>query len=297
MKNFLLSENALLQNARATYYPQPDGSLKLARVQVFSTPKFRPEGWETLNADKPGVSEDEPPTPEEDAPKNPVEAHLQRAVRRARRMAFDLIMCNGDLDAFTTLTYSPDAVDDKAAYDECYPYLRNWLSNGVQRRDLRYICVPELTKKGDIHFHAICNADALKMDPARNPNNGRLIKHNGDQVYNLTDWHAGFSTAQVVRRRNDGDDPREAVAKYIFKYMGKNLGAKIGGRYVLKGGKLAHPLFAYGDGVEQFIDAVPPSDEWSIELPDGGKYWEYNFLRGKEGKPNELVSLSSAREV
>lgn len=282
MKKFLLSENALLHNARATYYPQPDGSLKLARVQVFSTPKFRPEGWETVNADKSDACEDVPPMPDEAPPQDNAAAHLQRAARRARRMAFDLIMCNGDLDAFTTLTYSPDNVNDKASYDECYPYLRNWLSNGVQRRDLRYICVPELTKKGDIHFHAICNADALKMEAARNPKSGQLIRHNGDRVYNLTDWRAGFSTAQLVRQRSDSDDPREAVAKYIFKYMGKNFGAKIGGRYVLKGGKLLHPLFAYGDGVEQFVNASPPSDEWSVELPDGGKYWEYNFLRKKE---------------
>ena len=278
MKKFLLPESALLCNARATYYPQPDGSLKLARVQVFSAPKFKPDGWEVVNGEK-ATAPDIAPTPDEGTEdgKDRTVADLLRAVRRARRNAFDLIMCNGDLDAFATLTYSPDNVEDKTSYAECYKYLRSWLSNGVQRRDLKYLCVPELTKAGDIHFHAITNGSALKLDPARSAKNGRLLKHHGDQVYNLKDWHAGFSTAQLIRRRNDEDDPRLAVSKYIFKYMGKNLGAKVGGRYVLTGGKLAHPFYAYGDGVEQFTTAAE-SDSYSIELPDGGKYWEFDFL-------------------
>lgn len=278
MRDFSISESALRSNARATYYPQPDGSLKLARVQVFSTPKFKPLGWEAVNGEGREPAEpDITPTPEEAEPRTKDRADLLRAVRRARRNAFDLIMCNGDLDAFATLTYSPDAVENKADYAECYKYLRSWLSNGVQRRDLKYLCVPELTKAGDIHFHAIANGAALKLDPARSAKTGRLLRHGGDQVYNLIDWHKGFSTAQLIRRRNDDDDPRLAVSKYIFKYMGKNLGAKIGGRYVLTGGKLAHPLYAYGDGVEQFA-ADAPTDEYTIELPDGGKYWEYEFL-------------------
>lgn len=279
MPKFLLSENALLSNARATYYPMPDGSLKLARVQVFSSPRFRPDGWEAVNGEgvKPTAPDICPTADEGSEPRDRTAADLLRAVRRARRNAFDLIMCNGDLDAFATLTYSPEKVDDKTDYAECYKYLRGWLSNGVQRRDLKYLCVPELTKAGDIHFHAITNAAALKLDAARSPKSGRLLKHHGDQVYNLKDWHAGFSTAQLIRRRNDDDDPRLAVSKYIFKYMGKNLGAKVGGRYVLTGGKLAHPLYAYGDGVEQFATAAE-SDGYSLELPDGGKYWEFDFL-------------------
>lgn len=278
MSKFLTLESALRSNARATYYPQPDGSMKLARVQVFSVPKFKPEGWEVVNGDaaKPDVV-DVAPTPEEAFAHPKERADLLRAVRRARRNAFDIIMCNGDLDAFATLTYSPDAVADKTSYEECYGYLRTWLSNGVQRRDLKYLCVPELTKAGDIHFHAIANGVALKLDEARSAKTGRLLKHNGDQVYNLRDWHRGFSTAQLIRRRNDDDDPRLAVSKYIFKYMGKNLGAKIGGRYVLTGGKLAHPLFAYGDGVEQFATQAE-TDSYTVELPDGTKYWEYDFL-------------------
>ena len=285
MRKFLTSENALLSNAKATYYPMPDGSLKLARVQVFSTPKFMPDGWEV---DQKKRKPDPAPVEDEDLEEElePLFVDRLRATRRARRNAFDLIMCNGDLNGFATFTIAPDSVNDKGDYGECYRYLRSWLSNGVQRDGLKYICVPELTKKGDVHFHAICNAEALRLSEARSAKTGRLLLHGGDQVYNITNWKAGFSTAQIIRRRNDEDDPRQAVAKYIFKYMGKNLGAKVGGRYMLHGGKLAHPLYAYGDGVEQFCDTPP--EGWSVELPDGGKYWEYDFLTENRSKGDNL---------
>ncbi len=282
MKTFLLPESALLHNARATFYPQPDGSLRLVRVQVFSTPKFRedPDGWERIDD---GDDTDAPDVPdvgeavEEHAPATGGTAGTLQAARRARRRAFDLIQCNHDLDSFATFTYAPDAVGDKSDYSECYPRLKNWLSNGVQRRGLKYICVPELTKAGDVHFHAIANSAALNLEKARNPKNGRLIKHHGDQVYNVTDWRAGFSTAQLIRQRGDDADPRDAVAKYISKYMTKNLGAKIGGRHILVGGDLVRPVYAYGDGVEQFASASDLASwgKWETELPNGARYWEY----------------------
>ena len=280
-----VSKTALLSNARATYYPDGTGGLKLARVQVFSTPKFMPQGWEEVNAKKraPMQRDEEQRAPED----------VARAVRRARRNAFDLIMSNPDLNAFVTYTYSPDSVGDKASYEDCYAKLRSHLSNGVQRDGLKYICVPELTKRGDVHFHAIANADALRLTPARNPNNGRLIKHNGDQVYNLDNWRAGFSTAQIIKQRAETDDAREAVAKYIFKYMGKNFGAKIGGRYMLHGGQLLHPIYVYGDGVEDFTapDDLARANEYELEIPGGkGTYKEYDFL-GVSGNRNIGDSL------
>lgn len=273
MQKICYTENSTLYNAKAVFYPQLDGSLLLARVHVFSTPRFKQSGWETA-VQKP--VEKQPAQPEEEATDKTLTA-TDRAIRRARRRAFDIIMSNPDLDCFGTFTYAPDSVADKGSYEDCYPFLRAWLSNGVQRDGLKYLCVPELTKRGDVHFHALCNSTALRMEKARNPNNGRLIKHNGDQVYNITNWRAGFSTAQIIQQRADADDPRLAVSKYIFKYMGKNFGAKIGGRYVLAGGELKQPIFAYGDGVEQFATSAAV-DSFEMDLGENGKYWEYSFL-------------------
>ena len=289
------SKNVIYHNARATFYPTAEGGLRLARVQVFAgEPRFREQGWEDVAergeavlADlitKPELSEREKGSAERE--------NLLRAARRARRNAFDLIMCNPDLDAFATLTYSPDVVAEKGEYSECYPFLKNWLSNGVQRRGLKYLCVPELTKAGDVHFHAICNADALRLEAAINPHNGRPIKHHGDQVFNLVDWKAGFSTSQIIRQRADGEDARLAVSKYIFKYMGKNLGAKIGGRHVLTGGKLVRPIFAYGDGAEEFLDGSCDPAIFRREIEqEGGKieFIEYDCLQRKT--ENEFTLL------
>lgn len=299
MPKSLRSYNSTLANARATYYPMPDGTMRLARVQVFSSPHFREAGWEEINREavKPSALQfaDEVDYCADalgfDVPQERDQANVARAVRRARRQAFDLIMCNPDLDAFATFTYSPEMVGDKSEYADCYPALKNWLSNSVQRRDLKYLCVPELTKKGDVHFHAICNQGGLQLAEARNPNNGRLIKKHGDQVYNITNWHSGFSTAQLIRQRAEGEDPRLAVSKYIFKYMGKNMGAKIGGRYILKGGDLIHPVYAYGDGVGEFTTGNEDCDCFTRDIGEG-KYWEFDFLgRGFRVSDIDIDSL------
>jgi hypothetical protein len=44
------------------------------------------------------------------------------------------------------------------------------------------------------------------------------------------------------------------VSKYIFKYMGKQCGQKIGGRYVLIGGDVQRPVYLYGDGPSEFLN-------------------------------------------
>lgn len=280
MRDFSRSENSLLYNAKAVYYPDGEGALRLARVQVFSRPVFRESGWEAREPKAKALAAEPPELEaaeggeEEDGMTS---APDQRAVRRARRAVFDLIMCNHDLDAFVTLTYSPERVRDKGEYADCYPFLRAWLSNGVQRRGLKYVCVPELTKRGDVHFHALANSGALKMTPALNPHTGKPVKHHGDPVYNLSDWGAGFSTVQLIRQRESGQDARLAVAKYMFKYMTKNLGARIGGRYALHGGRLAAPVVVLGDGVSEFAPTGATPKSWSVDLPQGGTYTEYDF--------------------
>lgn len=282
MRSFSRSESSLYYHAKATYYPTPEGGLELARVQVFTAPVFRADGWET-RTQKPKASTAEPGEPAGAADEDKTAAAPNpRAVRRARRRVFDLIMCNNDLDAFVTFTYSPERVSDKGEYSGCYSFLRAWLSNAVQRRGLKYVCVPELTKRGDVHFHAIANSSALKLAAAINPHTGKPLRRKGSQVYNLTDWGAGFSTVQKIRTRRKGDDCRLAVAKYMFKYMTKNLGARIGGRYALHGGKLAEPVEVLGDGVEEFTSTGDTPQGWSMELPHGGTYTEFDFTETRK---------------
>lgn len=281
MQSFSRSESSLHYHAKATFYPTPGGGLDLARVQVFSAPVFRADGWEARTT-KPKAAAEPPELAGVQEEGGTASAPDPRAVRRARRRVFDLIMCNHDLDTFVTFTYSPERVSAKGEYSDCYPFLRAWLSNGVQRRGLKYVCVPELTKRGDVHFHALANSAALKLVTAVNPHTGKPLRRKGSQVYNLADWGAGFSTAQKIQARRDGDNCRLAVAKYMFKYMTKNMGARIGGRYALHGGRLLEPVEVLGEGVEEFTSTGESPQGWSMDFPQGGTYTEYDFTENRK---------------
>lgn len=253
---FTASTGSTRYCARAKYYILPDGSYKLASIQKFNSPRFTPSGWETRRTN---VRDESVPVSEEEiedleSGREAAASDVERATRRARKNAFDMIMCNSDLDVFCTFTYSPERVSDKADYDECYRYLNTFLSNRVQRNGLKYVCVPERTRAGDIHFHAIMNSSALKLTAARNPHNGRALKHNGKQLYNIADWSRGFTSCEFITDAGTGADAREAVSKYIFKYMGKQQGQKIGGRYCLIGGELLKPVYVYADAPEELFD-------------------------------------------
>lgn len=278
MREFSAPLQTVRHCTKAVFYPDPNGGLRLARIQTFSDPRFMEDGWEPRDEKSPRPCIRDA----EKLEKNGNQEDLKRAVRRARREAFDLIMCNPELDCFATFTYAPEAVADKADYEECYRALRGFLTNAVQRSGLRYIIAPEYTKAGDIHFHAICNADGLKLTPALSPHTGRPILHHGDPVYNVENWGKGFSTAQKIRRREDRDDTTLAVAKYIFKYMGKNLdGGKIGGRYLLKGGRFRKPMFVLGDSPKEFLPpdlVVEEGKNHYILEGDGFRYEEYDLL-------------------
>lgn len=182
------------------------------------------------------------------------EDNKRRAVNRAKVRAFDLIMCNPDLLAFVTLTCDGAKVD-RTDYNAVYKYLKVWLSNRVTRRGLRYILCPEYHKDGEaIHFHMLCNVSAMRFVASRTAA-GLVRTRKGKPVYNVKDWELGYSTMQICSR----DDPREAVAKYIFKYMGKAAGQKIGGRYFLHGGRLAEPYYVYADELTQFEEPRQPT--------------------------------------
>lgn len=286
------SDSECTYPVRAKYYPMPDGTMRLASVQAFDNARFREDGWESIDKNgkpKPNKRSSKNADGEADQTADRDPADIQRAVRRARIRAFDLIMCNHDLDLFLTITYSPEAVEDKADYDECYEKLGVWLSNRVQRKGLKYVAVPELTFAGDIHFHIICNSCALDLIDAINPHTGRKLKRNGKQLYNVPEWKHGFTSAEKITAADrtqlgelhDAGVARIKVSKYIFKYMGKNFGARIGGRYVLAGGELQKPFFAYGETIEQFLtkeELEHATIQKKAEIEGEFRYREYGFI-------------------
>ncbi len=272
------SSDAIHHRARAKYIPQKDGSMKLVSVQHFTQPRFCEKGWETSDWERDAlpIAPEEAPEDAPQVPAEPDQANIERASRRAKLNAFDTILCNHDLDTFATFTYRPDNELDKASYEGCYDILKPWLSNRVQRRGLKYVIVPERHKSGDIHFHGIMNSAALRMEQAISPKTGKFLTRNGLPIYNLTDWKAGFSTAQII---GTGEVDREKVAKYIFKYMGKQCGSRIGGRYALIGGaNVVKPVYAYGDSIADFIDDQTHVYKREVQVTDTLVYTEVSFV-------------------
>lgn len=240
----------------------------------MSIPVFSRDGYELCDSPDTKIITDtvkdlEKPEAERD------KQNIYRAVRRAKVTAFDLILANPSLDTFTTLTYDPERVDDRASYDDCYGVLKPWLSNRVQRNNLQYIICPERHAKGGIHLHMIANKDALTLTPAIHPLTFQRLTHGRNPLWNVKDWKYGFSSSEVIK---NAQDDREAVAKYIFKYMGKNMGAKIGGRYFLHGGNLRTPVYEYANDVTELCDVTTSVYSRKVDTDCGVTYTEWSFV-------------------
>lgn len=277
MENSLLraglrkSETEISHCVRAVYIPMSDGSVRLARIQAFDRPFFREGDYELQESEEDFFDKIAPQKRSKEAT-DPED--IKRNIRRAKKTAFDYILCNSDLDTFCTLTFAPDSVDDRTEYADVYDKLRPWLSNRVQRRGLKYILVPERHKKGGIHLHMIANSAALSLENAYTPG-GRKLTHNGKPLYNIGDWRAGFTSAEKI---DTGCTDRQKVAKYIFKYMGKQTGQRIGGRYFLAGGDLKKPLVAYGDSPEELFDGSMCRYTTECEPVKGVHYTEWSYI-------------------
>ena len=261
---------------RAKYYRTPEGETKLAQIQQMGFPAFRIPGFEEVRPEElaPLFEEAEETAPD-DGEEGDRTTNAARAFRRARINAFDKILANSDLDTFGTFTLSPEAIRDRAEWDDAYKVLKTWLSNGVQRRGLKYVICPERHKNGGIHFHGIMNSPALRLNPAKNARNGLPLTHNGEPLYNIVNWSYGFTSAALIR---SGTSDREKVAKYIFKYMGKQgSDGMIGGRYALTGGALAAPFYLYGNTPDEFRDGRTPTASRESEH-SGILYREWNYI-------------------
>lgn len=259
---------------RAKYYRTPEGVTKLAQIQQCGTAAFRLPGFETCDPD---TFMDTVAAMAPDTDENTADPDRDRArnLRRSKIMAFDKILCNPDLDTFATFTLSPEKVEDRADWGTVYKSLRNWLSDRVKRRGLKYVICPERHKSGDLHFHAIMNADALRLSPAISPKTGQPLTNHGAPLYNVTDWRYGFTSAEIIQHATID---REKVAKYIFKYMGKQgASGMIGGRYVLTGGKLAAPLYLYGNDPAEFMNGQTPTGTRSYDT-EVFRYAEWSFI-------------------
>lgn len=144
------------------------------------------------------------------------------SIKRAQDKIFDIAFSN-DFEYFVTFTLNEQKID---RYDvkAITSKLNKWLSNCVQRRNLKYIIVPEYHKDKAIHFHGLYSGDLGEVD------SGHLYK-DGRTIYNCSAWPFGFTNAIKL------NGSKYAVCSYITKYITKDT-SKIFGRFYLSGGKI-----------------------------------------------------------
>ena len=129
----------------------------------------------------------------------------------------DLALNNQDKwEYFLTLTFS-DSELGGYSHDKAIKRLCNWLI--VQRRNnpnMFYLIVPEFHKSGRLHFHGLVgNVPKWQLEEATN-GEGRRIRVNGKQIYNLKNYKLGFSTISFIQ-------DKQKVSNYISKYVTKEL--------------------------------------------------------------------------
>lgn len=217
----IMSKTASELKHNAIVYTYPCGVVDI----IHSTSGFMEAGWE---------SREEKELPEKrlrEKGKVAEGADLQKSMRRARAKLRRLALAN-EFKWFVTLTLDPAKIDreDGKAVAKA---LSIWADNMVRRKGLKYILVPELHKKGGIHFHgffndAVCVAESGHYDGAGHP------------VFNLPEWTLGFTTAIELY-----GDYASAVG-YVTKYIGKQ-GVRPMGRWYYSGGRLAEPTKTYAD--------------------------------------------------
>ena len=208
------------------------------------------------------------------------------SLKRAYDAVFDIVYQN-EWDLFMTLTLRPDDSLDRTDPKEVMKPLRNWLSDHVKRKGLRYILIPEEHKNGGIHAHMLCNnvfhlvdsgtktyihfkrpmQDATARARGLNPEDGHI-------VYNVPEWRYGFTTAIKVY-----GDPGK-LAFYLTKYLTKDM-KKIFGKFYWSSKNIVRK--------PQII--LSNSDYDAVQAPEYGAFkYDSDLLLNQEGAPGEHCS-------
>lgn len=270
----ILSLNGVAVEAREALYnlrkkyilDEATGEMKLVSAMAVDGFIFNPDGVETseytksvewkleeLRAMREFYLGEIPFEPQYHSEYDPT-VNIARSKRRAVNQLNDYILAN-NFDCFVTLTLDGEKID-RNDYNGVMKKLKDYLGNRTRRNGLRYVGVPELHKKGGLHFHFLCNSSALKLVDSgtvsvpdiyvgrKKPIKVATADRKGvpleerHTVYNVDDWSLGFSTAILTY----GDV--RAVANYVGKYITKGE-KKIGGRWYYSGGELKKPICVY----------------------------------------------------
>lgn len=156
----------------------------------------------------------------------------ERSLSRTRRLLIDTIENNEEcFTTFITLTFKNNEMNINKAYGELRKFLRRLKQQQKkENKPLYYVAVPELQKRGAIHFHIICNVEVGSVSiPKREK---KKIKSEGKfrsiQYYDLPHWFItnngekesiGFSTAFPINKQFETFQ----IGLYMAKYLTKDL--------------------------------------------------------------------------
>lgn len=141
------------------------------------------------------------------------EENEKRALRRAKTCITDYVKTNVDLVNFVTYTLDAQKID-RYNEQEIYKKMRDWLSNRVRRKGLKYVLVPEMHKDGAWHFHGFTNL--------------------------ALDWSYGFYLNKEIKSTRQRDNG----VRYITSYVKKDM-TKFNGRRYLHSRNLEKPIKIY----------------------------------------------------
>lgn len=141
------------------------------------------------------------------------EAHCRaQSAKVSKDMIYNIARSN-TWEYFITLTFDREKVKADN-YDIVTRKLQKFLCHLRERKckNLKYLIVPELHKDGKhYHFHGLlANCDGVIFDDSG------LRTKDGLTIYNIRDWHVGFTTATKVK-------DTQKVCSYIAKYITKAL--------------------------------------------------------------------------
>ena len=179
--------------------------------------------------------------------KTPNKEIEHRSLARSRKQLIQTIQNNDEkFMSFLTLTYAENMQDIDQAFSDvrkCLRHLKYMVNK--QGEELYYIGVPELQKRGAIHFHLLISIPVghpllpeKELKTVRSE--GRLIDL---KYYDFPFWNHGYSTAFPIDRQRNKDFK---LSLYLIKYFYKGFENTFSGRKkILRSKNLDKPKELY----------------------------------------------------
>lgn len=199
------------------------------------------------------------------------EKNKEDAQRRAIQVVYDLIRSN-PWTWFITLTFDPEKVNS-FVYDECVQHMKRFTQK-LRDRGLLYVLVPELHESGRYHFHGVV-LGKLPVVPAKNPYGKLMFDDKGRQIYNISIYEYGFTTASAI-------DDLARAASYVAKYITKENCVPAGKKSYWVSRGLNRPTEEYFELSEaEYCEIYNAADYQKVTESQWGCF-EFIEIRGKE---------------